>query len=114
MNYNRKEFYMLNKEINQGSRELLLALVFLLSATIENDLQKRLGSTPCFDMFNQLGDCRGISSTHENFNWLMLKENDLQNYKNWLCGKISSNSNMISEYKEHIDKIQKKVSMDKL
>lgn len=99
LHYNRLSFY----NLNSGSRELLLALSFLFSFLLEQEIELRLEISPLPEYPTTTSNDTSI------FEWKKLDGNQLKNYHLWLTGRISSNQNAIHQYKEQICKIQEKV-----
>ncbi|XP_050306153.1 uncharacterized protein LOC126743209 isoform X2 [Anthonomus grandis grandis] len=102
LNYKRKQFYNVNLENCTESRELLLALAYLVLTMLQADLLQKLDS---------VAECPNVSQPvleEPELSMSNLKGQDLKNYKLWLSGKIISNKNMKSEYDEIIKKLQNK------
>ncbi|KAH1007128.1 hypothetical protein HUJ04_004401 [Dendroctonus ponderosae] len=107
LHYNRTQFYCLQRENLCGSRELLLALGFLIGTTVERDLREKLESNP-LPPVNHFAPQPLSADSNDQFEWKKLNERDLEKYRKWLVGHIASNHDMISEYNEQIRKIQTK------
>lgn len=100
--YNRLSFYNVNRNSNSGSRELLLALSFLVSFLMEQEIELRLATSP-------LPEYSTTTNNTTEFEWTKLSEHQLKNYRLWLTGRILSNQNATQQYQEQICKIQEKV-----
>lgn len=103
LHYNRASFYNLNRNTNSGSRELLLALSFLLSFLMEQEIQLKLEISPLPEHSTTTSNDTTV------FEWKKLDEHQLKNFHLWLTGRILSNQNATQQYKEQICKIQEKV-----
>ncbi|XP_066143078.1 tubulin epsilon and delta complex protein 1-like isoform X2 [Euwallacea fornicatus] len=98
LNYKRLAFHT---ECYGSSRELLMALSFLVASSLEKDLiaKMKISQYPKVDV--PLFELPVI-------NWKTFGDCDLKNYKVWLCGKISSNNKLAEQYTEHTSMIQEK------
>ncbi|XP_066262330.1 tubulin epsilon and delta complex protein 1-like [Euwallacea similis] len=98
LNYNR---LVLHTECFGSSRELLIALGFLIASSLEKDLIAKM-------KMNQYPNIDIPLFKPPIINWKTLGEFELKNYKTWLCGKISSNNKLTEQYTEHTSMIQEK------
>lgn len=104
LNYERSKFFNIVYE-TASSRELLLAISFIISVTLKDNIEKHLNKSvfsESYDDFKENPDTIPVEPPK-------LNEKDLKNYKKWISGKICLNNNMISEYNEQVKKIYEKV-----
>ncbi|XP_030764018.1 uncharacterized protein LOC115888421 isoform X2 [Sitophilus oryzae] len=105
LKYTRKQFYF-NTTEHCGSRELLLAISFILCLCLNSQLEKHLEVSVFSE--NYFFDITSIENISLDFD--KLNEEELQNFKKWIEGKISSNENMIYEYSHQITQMYNKLN----
>ncbi|KAF7284392.1 uncharacterized protein LOC143201068 [Rhynchophorus ferrugineus] len=105
LNYERREFFNVLYE-TVCSRELLLALAFIISVSLKECIEKVLDKSvfsASYDGFKENLDLIPVEL-------IKLNEKDVINYKKWISGKICLNNNMIFEYNEQVKKMYEKIS----
>ena len=107
LGYNSLEFYCLPSNCTRNSRELLLALGFILAkGSLADVIDKEVQMTP----FHESYVLRNEEPSNERFIEKQLKSHlDKLNATKWMKGKIAVNERMIEEMRGGSDKLLKKV-----
>lgn len=107
LNYSSKLFYTLPEDFSSGSRELLLAITFIIAKDLPNLINEEIKQSPFDDSFSLI-DLDNID-IHKPEVPNMMSESDMKNYIMWLKGRTQQNKKMTEEYDTQISKIYEKV-----
>lgn len=108
LDYNCVQFYSLPDSMNNGSRELLIALSFLIGkGLLTEKVRNEIENSPFHESykFDKNVDVSYADFTYEN----LQDEKDLLNAKKWIEGKMKLNRKINSDYEQQINKLSSKV-----
>ncbi|XP_044747391.1 uncharacterized protein LOC123308686 isoform X2 [Coccinella septempunctata] len=107
IDYRNPGIYFLSDSSNEGSREILIAVSFVLSKGLEKAIDDEIKKSPFdprFDMFLEL-DLEASSPDVSTFTC----ERDFQRYTDWLKTRVLLNSREISELQNRNDQLVHKI-----
>lgn len=107
LNYSSKLFYVLPEDFSYGSRELLIAIAFIVAKILPDMINEEIKQSPFDDSFCLI-DLESFD-VHKPEIPNMAVEKDMKNYIMWLKGRTRQNEKMTEEYDTQITNIYHKV-----
>lgn len=112
MNYNSLQFFALPGDMSSGSRELLIALAYLISKDeLNNIVLDEIKNTPLDNSYEFQTNLNMKNQKNLNISYdkQCKTTKDCEQLIKWLEGKISYNKQLSKEYNLCTDKLVKKV-----
>ncbi|XP_018569533.1 uncharacterized protein C14orf80 homolog [Anoplophora glabripennis] len=108
LNYSSTLFYILPGDFSSGSRELLLAIAFIIAKDLSNLINEEIKQSPFDDSFSLI-DLEDVAIQKPEVP-NMMGDTDMKNYIMWLKGRTRQNKKMTKEYETQITKIYEKLN----
>ncbi|KAJ8924520.1 hypothetical protein NQ315_007318 [Exocentrus adspersus] len=108
LNHTSEMFYCLPEDGSTGSRELLIAIAFIVAKNLPNLINEEIKYSP-LDDYCSLIDAQNIQVSIPQVPDCMDKDS-MKNYIMWLKGKTQQNNRMTEEYKNQTTKIYEKLN----
>lgn len=108
--YQSIEFFGLTENMSDGSRELLLALGFLISTgSLHNIVNKEIRNCPFDPSYSPVLRNGNFSKQYNMEDFKISTKNDLKNVTQWIDGKIKFSERMVFDYEIQLKKLETKV-----
>lgn len=107
LSYTSTLFYVLPEDFSSGSREVLIAIAFIIAKNLPDLINEEIKRSPFDDSFSLI-DLENID-IHKPEVPNMTGDKDKKNYVMWLKGRTRQNKKMTQEYDSQITKIYDKV-----
>ncbi|KAB0804574.1 hypothetical protein PPYR_01544 [Photinus pyralis] len=116
LKYKSLHFYSLPEDMSCGSRELLIALAYLIANEFLNNRIQDIINKSVFNPNKQSHSSPDTSSDSKEDSNIVVKQiknnEDLENMMQWIDGQIEYNNRQCWEYQEAIKKLLLKVCID--